>query len=120
VLTDFVEQRMREGDLVSQFSLGQHQGIEQFSNNRELLKSLAAGHRTTPRTRLGLVRSSDDEDAVKLDENYEVEEINRLQDLSLTGLESIVESMKGMPGRKSVVFFSFGTGNPQTLSNMNP
>lgn len=131
-LNDFFDGSMRENDLIALLSLAQRQGFEQFTNNREILKSLADGLKIIPLMNLPPSSSSEDDDNRdlralerdagdlgtdgKLEALDRADEAERLQDLTLSGLESVVAGMQGMPGRKSIVFFSAGISNPHTLS----
>jgi VWFA-related protein len=107
---------LREGDLVGLFYLSRRQGFEQYTTDLELLKTLADGLKFLPG---GMQRSELKDDA----EDSPIEfarqsDAERMEELSLRGLGSIVDEMRGMPGRKSVILLSTAISTPQNLSRL--
>jgi VWFA-related protein len=107
-LERFVERDMREGDLVAILSLARHQGFEQFTADRELLKRLVSGLEFIEWQGL----------PYEPDAGFRNEMINQMRDISHSTLVSIAAGMQGMPGRKSIVFFSDEIPFPDTLTKL--
>jgi VWFA-related protein len=115
-LPDVFSRNLRDGDLAGLFYLSRRQGFEQYTTDREILKTLAEGLKFLPG---GMQRSEsrDEDDPDSPVDFARQDDAERMEEVALRGVGSIIQEMKGMPGRKSIIFLSASVG-PQNLSTL--
>jgi VWFA-related protein len=135
-LSDFVENQMREGDLVAIIrTVGGNGLLQQFTSDKQLLRRAIAqlnvssnpysAFNTMPTGRLnsipspvGSIDTNDQPDAGEVSmADIGVQDISNPGDdtvrytrglISLSTADSIIDSLRNLPGRKSLVLFSSG------------
>jgi VWFA-related protein len=119
VLRKFVDEQMQPGDLVAIFRLGSDiGGLQQFTNDKRLLHKAIervlwnicsrAGISIVPSIRQGVI----EQNLIRCGGDSSAE-------VSLRALRFIVQGMRELPGRKSLIFLSDGIPSEQQES-LNP
>ena len=124
-LVKFVENQMQPGDLVAVLRTGAGSGaLQQFTTDKRVLMSIIDGLRWNPNGRAGfnvieqagknsdlagrLGGVSTGEDAPSLDARHEIRNKTISTVGTLGSVSYIVDALREMPGRKSIILFSDG------------
>lgn len=119
-LVQIIDRDTREGDLMAVLTLGKHAGaFEQFTTDRELLKSNAARVTFNP-MQLMMRSAMESIGGAGLDGTANGDDrslpLDKLQEASIAALQGVIDGMRRMPGRKSILLIAtrLGNRNPAT------